>query len=56
MKKLFIDIGNSRTKWRLTCGEYYRRNECGGFADLSNYLEKYGNKLKDLKLLKKLFR
>ena len=48
MKKLYIDIGNSNTKWRLQFGECFCPSERGQFADLSNYLEEYGDKLKDL--------
>ena len=48
MKKLFIDIGNSSTKWRLKYGESLCRSERGQFVDFSNYLEEYGDKLKDL--------
>ena len=48
MKKLFIDTGNSSTKWRLQSGECVCQSERGQFADLSNYLEEYGDKLKDL--------
>ena len=49
MTKLFIDTGNSRIKWRLQSGEYFCQIEHGQFADLSKYLEKYRDKLKDLK-------
>ena len=48
MIKLFIDIGNSSIKWRLQSGEYFCQRERGQFDDLSNYLEEYGDKLKDL--------
>ena len=48
MKKLFIDTGNSSTKWRLQSGECVCQSERGQVADLSNYLEEYGDKLKDL--------
>ena len=48
MIKLFIiDTGNS-IKWRLQSGEYFCQRERGQFDDLSNYLEEYGDKLKDL--------
>ena len=48
MIKLFIDTGNSSIKWRLQSGEYFCQRERGQFDDLSNYLEEYGDKLKDL--------
>ena len=48
MIKLFIDTGNSSIKWRLQSGEYNCHSGRGQFADLSNYLEEYGDKLKDL--------
>ena len=48
MIKLFIDTGNSSIKWRLQSGEYFCQSGRGQFADLSNYLEEYGDKLKDL--------
>ena len=48
MIKLFIDTGNSSIKWRLQSGEYFCQSGRGQFADLSNYLEEYVDKLKDL--------
>ena len=48
MIKLFIDAGNSSIKWRLQSGEYFCQSGRGRFADLSNYLKEYGDKLKDL--------
>tara|TARA_B100000963_G_scaffold166729_1_gene144725 strand:+ start:599 stop:1324 length:726 start_codon:yes stop_codon:yes gene_type:complete len=48
MKTLFIDMGNSSTKWRLKFNDCFDQSEHGQFADLNNYLEEYGEKLKDL--------